>query len=102
MNDTDDELDYVSSVDPFTPEKEPPSADADDEKALVRVSKTLAKQKDLYKTIDGLKMFDVKAFNADQREAMANKFVELVGSLEKTVNNAIAGIKEKQYHEPKR
>ena len=97
MNDNDDEtLDYISSVDPFTPEKTDPSIDAPDEKALERVSKTLAKQKSLYVTIDGMKLFDVKKFNADQREAMANKFVELVGSLEKTVNNAIQGIKEKQ------
>lgn len=96
MNDNDDELDYVSSVDPFTPEKESPSADAADEKALERVLETLCKQKDLYKTIDGLKLFDVKKFDANQREAMANKFVELVGSLEKTVNNAIEGVKEKK------
>lgn len=96
MNDNDDELDYISSVDPFTPEKEPPSADAADEKALERVAKVLAKQRQLYVTIEGMRQFDTKKFNADQREALATKFVELVGSLEKAVNNAIAGIKEKQ------
>lgn len=96
MNDSDETLDYVSSVDPFAPESEAPSVDADDEKALERVAKTLSKQKALYVTIDGMKMFDTKLFNADQREAMCAKFVELVSSLEKTVNNAINGIKEKQ------
>lgn len=95
-NENDDELDYVSSVDPFTPEKEPPSVDAEDEKALKRVAKTLATQKMRYQTIDGMKQFDDKKFNADQREAMCAKFVELVGALEKTVNNAITGIKGKQ------
>jgi hypothetical protein len=96
MNDNDDELDYVSSVDPFTPEKTDPSVDAPDEKALERVSKILAKQKSLYTTIGGMKQFDVKKFDANQREALATKFVELVESLERTVNNAIKGVKEKQ------
>lgn len=97
MNDNDEALDYVSSVDPFTPEKEPASADAPDEKALVRVTKTLAQQKKRYETIEGMKQFDDKKFNADQREAMCAKFVELVIALEKSVNTAITGIKEKQY-----
>lgn len=96
MNDNDESLDYVSSVDPFTPEKEPPSVDAEDEKALDRVAKTLAAQKLRYQTIEGMKQFDDKKFNADQREAMCGKFVELIGALEKTANNAIHGIKEKQ------
>jgi predicted hydrolase (HD superfamily) len=97
MNDNDDEtLDYISSVDPFTPEVEPPSIDADDEKALKKVSLALAKQKKRYETIEGMKQFDTKEFNANQREAMCAKFVELLISLEKTVNNAIDGIKEKQ------
>lgn len=102
MDDNDESLDYVSSVDPFAPEAEPASPDVEDEKALDRVSKALAKQKALYVTIDGMKMFDTTKFNADQREAMCNKIVELIGSLEKSVNNAINGIKEKQYHGPKR
>lgn len=96
MNDNDESLDYVSSVDPFMPDREPPSLDAADEKALERIAKALAKQKQLYITIEGMKQFDTKKFNADQREALATKFVELVGSLEKMVNNAIEGIKEKQ------
>lgn len=96
MNDNDDELDYVSSVDPFTPEKTDPSVNAPDERVLETLSKILAKQKALYATINGMKQFDQKKFNADQREALATKFVELVESLEKTVNNAIKGVKEKQ------
>lgn len=96
MNDNDDELNYVSSVDPFAPEKESPSADAADEKALERVSTALANQKKRYETIEGMKQFDDKKFTADQREAMCVKFVELVSALEKTVNNAVDGIKEKQ------
>ncbi len=101
MNDNDESLNYVSSVDPFTPEKEPPSVDAADEKALKRVSIALAKQKQRYVTIEGMRQFDDKKFNADQREAMCAKFVELVSALEKTVNNAVDGIKEKQ-NEPQR
>lgn len=102
MDDNDESLDYVSSVDPFAPEDNEASPDVDDEKALERVTKALAKQKALYTTIDGMKLFDTKKFNADQREAMCSKFVELVSSLETTVNNAINGIKEKQHHGPKR
>lgn len=101
-NDNDDELSYVSSVDPFAPEKEPPSIDAADEKALERVATTLAKQKAIYHTMSGMKQFDVKQFNADQREAMCAKFVELIDSLEKTVNNAIQGIKERQNNATRR
>jgi hypothetical protein len=95
MNDND-ELDYISSVDPFSPEKDDPSIDISDEKALERVSAALSEQKRRYETIDGMKQFDTKKFNADQREAMCAKFVELIGALEKTVNNAIDGVKEKQ------
>lgn len=103
MNDNDDEtLDYISSVDPFTPEVEPPSIDADDEKALKKVSAALVKQKKRYETIEGMKQFDDKKFNADQREAMCAKFVELLNELEATVNNAMQGIKERQNNATKR
>lgn len=95
MNDNDESLDYVSSVDPFTPEQEPPSVDAADEKALKKISLGLAKEGKRYKTIEGMKQFDDKKFNADQRETMCAKFSELLVALERTVNDAIDGIKEK-------
>jgi adenosyl cobinamide kinase/adenosyl cobinamide phosphate guanylyltransferase len=94
MDDNDSELDYVSSVDPFTPEKDDPSVDAPDEKALVRVQRVLAQQKKRYETIEGMKQFD-KKFSADQREELCNQMVTLIDSLSKTVNNAIDNIKEK-------
>jgi hypothetical protein len=73
MNDNDDEtLDYTSSVDPFSPEKDDPSVDAPDERALVKLARVLAQEKATYGTIDGMKRF------------------------EKTVNTAIGNIKEKQ------
>lgn len=94
-NDNED-FGYVSSVDPFTPEPTPPSVDAADEKALKRVKKTLATQIKLYQTISGMKQFNTKEFKANQREAMCDKYVELLSSLLKTVNNAIEGIEESQ------
>jgi len=97
MNDNDngsaDELDYVSSVSPFTPEKDDPSVDAPDEKALKRVKRVLDEQKKRYHTIDGMKQFD-KKFSAEQREELCSQMVSLVNSLLKTVNNAIDGIKD--------
>lgn len=93
-NGSDSELDYVSSVSPFTPEKDDPSVDAPDEKALKRVKRVLDEQKQRYNTIEGMKQFD-KKLSADQREELCNQFVSLIDSLLKTVNNAIDNIKEK-------
>lgn len=96
MNDNDDEtLDYISSVDPFTPEKEPPSIDAADQKSLEKVARVLIDEKEAYTTIGGMKRFD-KKFNADQREAMCDEMVKLISTLEGTVNAAIGNVKEKQ------
>jgi len=93
MNENDNEsLNYVSSVDAFAPEKTAPSVDVADEKALIRVQKALASEIKLYHTISGMKRFP-SVFNADQREAMCNHYVELLTSLTQKVNNAIDGIK---------
>ena len=96
MNDNDDEtLDYVSSVDPFTPEKEPASIDAADEKTLEKVAKLLADEKETYTTIGGMKRFD-KKFSADEREALCDEMVKLISTLEGKVNIALGNLKEKQ------
>lgn len=96
MHDNDEtELDYVSSVDPFTPEQEPGDIDAPQEKTLDKVSRILSEEKEAYTTIAGMKRFD-KKFTADQREAMCDELVKLISTLEGTVNTAIGNIKEKQ------
>jgi hypothetical protein len=96
MDDNDSELDYVSSVDPFQPEKGEPSVDAPDEKALKRVMITLEGQIALYHTISGMRQFDQKKFSAEQREEMCSQFVKLLVNLTQLVTNAVEGIKEKQ------
>lgn len=96
MDDSENSLGYVSSVDPFTPEKDDPSVDAPDEKALERVLRALEGEVQLYHTISGMKRFDTKKFTAEEREALCNQYTQLLGSLMILVNNAIEGIKEKQ------
>jgi wyosine [tRNA(Phe)-imidazoG37] synthetase (radical SAM superfamily) len=98
MDDNDSELSYVSSVDPFQPETEKPSIDAPDEKALVRINRALEGQIALYHTISGMKQFNTAKFNAEQREALCDQYVQLLASLQQLINNAIDGIKEKQLY----
>ncbi len=91
----DEGLGYVSSVDAFAPEKDAPSIDAADEKALKRLVRVVEGQIKLYHTISGMKQFP-KEFNANQREAMCNQYVMLLSSLLQLLTNAIDGVKEKQ------
>lgn len=95
-NDNSENLGYVSSVDPFTPEKGAPSVDAPDERALVQVQKVLDKEIRTYHTISGMKRFDSQKFTAEEREALCDQYTQLLGNLTLLVNNAIEGIKEKQ------
>jgi hypothetical protein len=85
---------YVSSVEPFAPEKGKPSVDAADEKALVRLVRAVDSQIKLYHTISGMKQFDVKKFDAEEREAMCAQHVQLLVGLKQLLNNAIDGVKE--------
>jgi len=94
--DDNEGLDYVSSVDPFKPEKNDPSVDAPDEKALVRLVRVVDGQIKLYHTISGMKRFDTSKFTAEEREAMCAQFVQLLSSLKQSMNNAIDGVREKQ------
>ena len=87
-------LGYVSSVEPFAPEKDKPSVDVVDEKALKRLIRVVESQIKTYHTISGMKQFP-KEFNAEQREAMCAQYVMLLTSLLQLLNNAIDGIKEK-------
>ena len=89
------ELGYISSVDAFAPEKERPSVDAPDEKALKRLVRVVEGQIAVYHTISGMKQFDTNKFNANQREAMCAQYVKLLSSLLQSINNAIDGIREK-------
>jgi hypothetical protein len=95
MDDNDSQLDYVSSVDPFTPEKDDPSVDAPDEKALERVMVVLDAQIRLYHTITGVKQFSDK-LTVEQRFELCDQYTKLLGNLVLLINNAIEGIKEKQ------
>ena len=97
MNDDNESIGYVSSVDAFEPPKGLPSIDVADEKALVRLVRVVDNQIELYHTISGMKLFKQKdiVLNADQREIMCNHYVELLISLKQIVTNAIDGIKEK-------
>ena len=94
--DDSEELDYTSSVDPFQAQEDKPSVDAPDERALVRVDEMLRNELERFSRITGLKRFDTVKFNADQREAMCGEYVMILKELHQLVNNAIAGIKEKQ------
>jgi hypothetical protein len=85
---------YTSSVDAFAPDKSTPSVDVADEKALVRLVRVMDSQIKLYHTISGMKRFP-EQFNANQREAMCNEYVDLLLSLKQLITNAIDGIKEK-------
>lgn len=87
-------LDYISSVDPYQAEKKDPSVDVADEKALRRLVRVVDKQIELYHTISGMKLFDKQDFNANQREAMCAQYVILLSSLKQVITNAIDGIKE--------
>ncbi len=91
----DESLGYVSSVDAFAPEKDAPSVDAADEKALKRLVRVVEGQIKLYHTISGMKLFP-KDFSAEEREALCNQYVTLLSSLLQLLNNAIDGVKEKQ------
>lgn len=96
MNDSENEnLDYVSSVDAFAPEKDKPSVDAPDEKALVRLVRLVDDQIRLYHTISGVKQFDEK-LSIEQRFELCDKYTKLLASLSLLITNAIEGIKEKQ------
>lgn len=85
---------YVSSVEPFAPEKGKPSVDAADEKALMRLVRAVDSQIKLYHTISGMKQFDSKKFTAEEREAMCAQYVVLLTSFKQIAVNAIDGIKE--------
>jgi hypothetical protein len=87
---------YVSSVDPYQADQNKPSIDAPDEKTLVGLMRMVEKEIKLFHTISGMKRFDTKKFNADQREAMCNQHVQLLLQFLRKVTNAIDGIKEAQ------
>ena len=94
MNEND-ELNYVSSIDPYQAEIDKPSVDAKDEKTLEKLVVIVDGQIKLYHTISGMKLFPDK-FSADEREAMCNQYVELLTNLRLLITNAIDGIKERQ------
>lgn len=96
MNNNDNEtLNYISSIDVFTPEKSKPSVDMADEKTLVKIVRVIDEQIAIYHTIDGMRQFKngYTKFNADQREAMCEQYVLLLSSFKQLVTNAIDGIK---------
>lgn len=95
MNDDNESLGYVSSVDAFEPPKGTPSIDVADEKALVRLVRMVEDQINLFHTISGMKRFDRKEFSAEQREVMCAEIVMFLSSFKQSVQNAIDGIKEK-------
>ena len=95
MNDDNESLGYVSSVDAFEPPKGLPSIDVADEKALVRLVRALESQIKLFHTISGMRQFDPKKFTAEEREEMCAQMVKTLRSSLQTVTNAIDGIKEK-------
>ena len=94
--DDNENLGYTSSVDAFAPDKDKPSVDVADEKALKRLVRAVDKEIALYHTIDGMKLFKDEhiVFSADQREAMCNKYVQFLSSFKQIAINAIDGIRE--------
>lgn len=88
-----EELNYVSSVDPFTPDKSDPSVDAPDERALVTIQRMLTGEIKRYHTISGVKQFD-KNLTLEQRFELCDQYTKLLGNLSLLVNNAIDGIKK--------
>lgn len=95
MNDDNESLGYVSSVDAFEPPKGTPSIDVADEKALVRLVRMVEDQIQLFHTISGMRRFDRREFTAEQREAMSAEMVMILSSFKQSAQNAIDGIKEK-------
>lgn len=93
--DDNEALGYVSSVDPFTPEKDKPSVDAPDEKTLVRLVRVVDEQIELYHTISGVNLFP-RHFSADIRLEMADHQVKILLGYKSIITSAINGIKEKQ------
>ena len=93
--DDNESLGYVSSVDAFEPPKGDPSIDAPDEKALVRLVRTVENEIKNFHTISGMRRFPKAEFSAEQREAMCAEMVMILSSFKQTAQNAIDGIKEK-------
>jgi len=93
--DDSESLDYVSSVDPYQAEKDKPSVDAADEKALVRLVCMVEQEIDTFHTLSGMKRFNMTKFNAEQREAMCDEHVKLLRQFKQKAANAIDGIEEK-------
>jgi hypothetical protein len=93
MHDDNENLSYVSSVDPFTPEPTAPSVDVADEKALVQVQKVLESQIKLYHTISGVKQFP-KTLSVEQRFELCDHYTQLLGNLTKLINNAVEGVRK--------
>lgn len=91
--DDNESLDYVSSVQPFAPEKGAPSIDMADEKALVRLVRVVESQIKLYHTLTGVKQFS-KDLTLEQRFELCDHYVQLLASLLLLINNAIEGIKQ--------
>jgi hypothetical protein len=89
-----EELDYISSVDPFQAEKNNPSVDVADEKTLVRLMRVVDEQIELYHTISGVNLFP-KQFSADVRLEMADHQVKILLGYKSMIDSAINGIKEK-------
>jgi len=99
MDDDDNALgSYVSSVEPFAPEKGKPSVDAADEAALKRLMRVVESQIKLYHTISGMKRFDTEKFDAEEREELCSEYVKLLNGLKQLIVNAIDGIKESARH----
>ena len=92
--DDNDNYSYISSVDAFAPEKDAPSIDVPDEKALDSVMQVLAKEYELYHTLSGVNRFD-KSLPLQMRFELCDHYLQLLLSLSQSINNAIDGIKEK-------
>jgi hypothetical protein len=92
--DDNEGLNYTSSLDAFAPEKDKPSVDVADEKALERLVGVVEGQIELYNTLDGVKQFD-KDLPLQMRFELCNHYIQLLYKLLGLINNAIAGIKEK-------
>ena len=84
---------YVSSVEPFAPEKGKPSVDAADEKALEGLMRMVDGEIKLYHTITGVKKLS-KDLSLEQRFEICDQYITLLTSFKSKVINAIDGIKE--------
>ena len=92
--DDNNNLSYISSVDAFEPEKDDPSVDMPDEKALDRVMQVLKEEFETYNTLAGVNLFD-KSLPLEMRFELCDHYLKIILSLSKIINNAIDSIKEK-------